>query len=147
MSRALCLLLALTFAAAHGQEHLGIAKANETARVVTHSRALSKAAGGIDGALQLLQDARLTPSLRKQLWGSGEASSDGVTFQNAAIRTVSPDGKTLESEVLERPLATLESVHLYGDSRTTYLITVDYSAGFGSYSGPATLLLEISDGR
>jgi hypothetical protein len=33
------------------------------------------------------------------------------------------------------------------DNSFTYLVTADYSPGFGSYSGPATSLLEISEGR
>lgn len=48
---------------------------------------------------------------------------------------------------LERPLAKLRKVQLYGDSKLTYLLTVNYSAGFGSYSGPITNLVEVKNGR
>src|SRR5207248_8089345 len=41
----------------------------------------------------------------------------------------------------------LRTAQLYGDSRLTYLLTVDYSAGFGSYSGSITSLVEVKSGR
>jgi hypothetical protein len=56
-------------------------------------------------------------------------------------------GTVVEPQELERPLARLERTHLYADDRATYLVTVDYSAGFGSYNGPITFLLEVTAGR
>ena len=69
-----------------------------------------------------------------------------VPLRNAELRLVRWDGLPVESEPLERPLAKLESTRLYGGSRETYLLTVDYSAGLGAYSGPATFLLEVVGG-
>ena len=104
-----------------------------------------------------MQDARLTPSLRKKLWGAGELGYDDMDpemrsfksspLRNAGLRIVKSNGMPTESVELERPLARLERAHLYADSRETYLVTADYSAGFGSYSGPATSLLEVGEGR
>jgi len=125
------------------------------AHLVTYqSVPLSKATNGIEGELQLMQDARLTPSLRTQLWGTGPSGSDaaepplnGGPLLNAEVRIVNSDGKPVVSEELERPLTKLEAARLYSGSGRTYLVTVDYSAGWGSYSGPITFLVEITDGR
>jgi hypothetical protein len=111
------------------------------------SMSLTKQTNGIDGELRVLQDARLTPSLKDQMWGTGDAGADTASLQNATVRLVRADGLLVQSEELERPLSRVESVHLYADRRSTYLLTVDYSAGFGSYSGPATFLLEVRSGR
>ena len=128
-------------------------------RLVVFQRVpLSRAANGIDGELQLMQDSRLTSSLfRQKVWGFGDLATEDAEvhesvlkdgpFQKAYVRIVSSDGRALESEPLERPLARLEGVHLYSDNKNTYLVTVDYSAGWGSYSGPATLLAEVKSGR
>jgi hypothetical protein len=117
---------------------------------------LSKTSNGIDGYLELRQDARLTPKLRALLWGTGnvdiDENRDLAIFKsepprNASIRIVDQAGKVLEEQALERPLAKLRTAKLYGDSRVTYLLTVDYSAGFGSYSGPITNLAEVKGAR
>jgi len=44
-------------------------------------------------------------------------------------------------------VAEVTSVHLYGDRRATYLVTVDLGAGLGSYSGPVTRLAEVRQGQ
>ena len=122
------------------------------ARSAVFQRArLSNAENGLNGELELVQDSRLTPALRERLWGGGELTPDSPIFRtaplrNAELRLVRWGGLPVESEPLERPLAKLESTRLYGGSRETYLLTVDYSAGFGSYSGPATFLLEVAGG-
>jgi hypothetical protein len=117
---------------------------------------LSQASSGIDGYLELLQDARLTPELTGLIWGTGDINIDDdpklADFRsnpphNGAIQVVDRAGKILEVKNLERPLAKLRSAQLYGDARLTYLLTVDYSAGFGSYSGPITSLVEVKNGH
>ena len=117
---------------------------------------LSQTSNGIDGYLELRQDGRLTQKLTGRLWGTGDVDIDDdpvlTVFKNdpprnAVIRMVDHRGKVVESKELERPLAKLRTEHLYGDSRLTYLLTVDYSAGFGSYSGPITRLAEVTGGR
>jgi hypothetical protein len=113
--------------------------------VSDHAR-LTMAANGIDGELQLLQDARVTPALQKKLWEMGGVPED---FANAAVRIVKPDGAVADSTELERPLARLDPMpaNLYDDSRQTWLVTTDYSTGTGSYAGPITTFVEVHDGR
>jgi len=67
--------------------------------------------------------------------------------RNAVIQVVDRSGKVLDAKTLQRPLAKFRTGQLYGDSRLTYLLTVDYSAGFGSYSGPITNLVEVKTGH
>ncbi len=121
-----------------------------------YSLPLTQRINGVDGHLQLRQDARLNEKLSQLLWGSGGDNLEGkqalAVFKgapprNAVIQLVDSAGKVLHSEVLERPLAKLRIEHLYGDVRRTYLLTVDYSAGFGSYSGPITSFIEVHDGH
>jgi hypothetical protein len=44
-------------------------------------------------------------------------------------------------------MASIEAAKLYGDDRITYLVSVDYSVGMGSYNGPYTSLLEVALGK
>jgi hypothetical protein len=106
--------------------------------------------------LELRQDARLTLKLSGLLWDAGDvnigddpelAMFKSEPPRNAAIQVVDQSGKVLEEKRLDRPLAKLRTAQLYGDSRLTYLLTVDYSAGFGSYSGPITNLVEVKSGH
>ena len=105
---------------------------------------------GIDGYLLLTQDERLTLKLAERLWGIGDVDIDDdpklKTFKdeplrNAMIQIVDHAGQVVDSKDLEAPLARLQSAQLHGNSSLTYLLTVDYSAGFGSYCGPITTLL------
>lgn len=117
---------------------------------------LSKKANQVDGKFQIMEDARLTPRLRTKLWGTGGNDIDEdpalsafkqKPLYNAQLRILASDGTIAEAFPLERPLAKLGIARLYGDSRPTYLVTVDYSAGFGSYSGPITMPVEVHDGH
>jgi hypothetical protein len=112
---------------------------------------LQRAAHGIDGELRLVLDSRLTAAVEKKVWGTGTDAANeeigGAPLRKAAIHLVDSQGKIVQSEELEHPLAKLERVRLYGDQRDTWLVTVDCSAGFGSYSGPVTELLEVRGGR
>ena len=124
--------------------------------VVVAQLPLSQSENQIDGKLQILEDARLTPPLRKALWGTGGVDIDEdpslAEFKadpphNAMVRIVTSKGVVVQTFPLERSLVRLETVKLYGTPHLTYLITVDYSAGFGSYSGPVTMPLEVRNGR
>jgi hypothetical protein len=117
---------------------------------------LSHASSGIDGYLELRQDVRLTPKVVGLLWGAGDVNIDDdpelAAFKsdpprNGTIQIVDRAGKVLEAKKLERPLAKLRTARLYGDAKLNYFLTVDYSAGFGSYSGPVTSLLEVKGGH
>lgn len=146
------LLFASPFACGFGQTQDQAAALYETAFRLP----LSHRSNGIDGYLELRQDVRLTPKLSGIMWGTGDvninddpelATFKGEAPRNAVIQVVDQAGKVLELKKLERPLAKVRTVQLYGDSRLTYLLTVDYSAGFGSYSGPITTLVEVKSGQ
>lgn len=117
---------------------------------------LTKGANGVDGELVLLDDARLTPKLLDLMWGTGGIDIDDdpalAIFKNdlphnAVIQIMARDGSVVDRLELERALVKLQTTKLYGNSKITYLVMVDYSAGFGSYSGPVTLPLEVGDGH
>jgi hypothetical protein len=134
--------------------------ANETQATLRYKTTarlpLSQASSGIDGYLELRQDARLTPELIGLLWGTGDINNDDdpklAVFKsnpprNGAIQVVDRAGKILAVKDLERPLAKVRTAQLYGDAKLTYLLTVDYSAGLGSYNGPITSLVEVKNGH
>jgi hypothetical protein len=119
---------------------------------------LSQSENEVEGKIQIMEDSRLTPQLRKSLWNTGALDTgidDDPTLaafrreapHNAQLRLIGADGAVLEVSSLERPLARLDVAKLYGTARLTYLVTVDYSAGFGSYSGPITMLVEVHNGH
>ena len=117
---------------------------------------LSQVANGVDGELQILKDARITRAIAKQVWNTGGLdveqedyipSSKESPVRNARIQVVARNGAVLDSEELERPLARIGTAHLYPNAKASYLLSVDYSAGFGSYSGPITFVVEVSGGR
>ncbi len=113
---------------------------------------------GVDGAVELLEDARIRPEQLKpeQMLGGDPCSpvADAPTpafceavkkaLRFARVRLVSRDGLELSTLTLERPLASIEMVHLRPDM-PSYQVTVDLSAGFGSYSGPTTRFAEVTN--
>lgn len=128
-----------------------------SSRLVVGARiTLTQAVNGVDGELQILKDERITASIAKTVWNKGAfegkpedtvSSFKELPPRNAQIRVVDRHGKVIDSEKLERPLARLGIAKLYADSKVTYSVTVDYSAGFGSYSGPITSFVEVSGGH
>lgn len=113
---------------------------------------------GVAGFLQILEDARLTPAMRKKIWGiAGHDPSFALSpsefahiapeLRNAHLRLVNGAGKVLVDDSFDVGLAQIKTVFLYGTRFPTYLVTSDYSIGMGSYAGPFTELVEISDGR
>jgi hypothetical protein len=123
--------------------------------VVAGSISLSAASDGFDGRLELLEDSRLSPALKKALWESGgpEMALDpkdplykdlaSIPLRNATLRLRDAHGKVVAEKTLEREMARIGFVSLHPGWRTI-LVTTDLSAGFGSYSGPDTELLEVS---
>jgi hypothetical protein len=67
--------------------------------------------------------------------------------RNAILRIVDRGGRVAGQKRFDKPLAAMEEAYLYGDDRVTYPISVDYSVGMGSYSGPATSLVEVAGGK
>ncbi len=115
---------------------------------------LSQVSNGIDGRIELLMDARLSPSVREQLWGKGDWSlvlpQDSNLFKdfsalpplNAKLRIRDDTGKLVAERSLERPLANLEEWRPASE-KGGYLLSIDFSAGFGSYNGLGTTLLQV----
>jgi hypothetical protein len=107
---------------------------------------LTQPVHGIDGTLQLVQDARLTVAMQRKLWNTGETST--LTLRNAALRIVRRDNTIVDSIDFERPMARLAKVRLYGTpGRETFLVTVDFTAEAGSYNGPITYLVDVVGGH
>lgn len=145
------LLLAFIFLAATSVEA-------QQARQFTVSQKLelTQRVDGVDGSLLVLSDARLTSQLRKKMWGEGDwgfviSESDPLykVFsanppRNAILRLVDIHGHKLAEQKLERPIASVDHARLQ-DDKPTFLVTVDYSIGFGSYAGLTTLLLDVSN--
>jgi hypothetical protein len=150
-------LALLLVAAACSPRPVQPAYAVQTAFAVTRGR------DGVDGRVELLQDARIRPAMHeaiREAYGDDPCSADPPPVLRdlcpprgrrpllpARLRLVDASGRVVESRAFERPLAELSVAHLYADARPTYLATVDLSAGFGSYSGPLTRPVEVRDGR
>jgi hypothetical protein len=123
---------------------------------ITQSLRLNEAENGIDGALQVLTDSRLSSELQKQMWGVGDWSfvlpqgdARRAEFKqshpkNAQLRIVTDTGLVLRDVSLEQPLARITEAHLW-NGKTSFFVAVDYSVGFGSYAGVTTLLLYVVD--
>jgi hypothetical protein len=111
-------------------------------------------AGRASDALVVLLDRRLTADLRKAMWGTTSdvgmalAPTDPrqAVFQrrpvlNAQLRLVSPHGTVLDELKTSYPLAEVGEAPIRGLPYSVFQFSVDESAGFGGFSGPATLLL------
>lgn len=125
---------------------------------VTQTLRLHKAANGVDGALQVLTDSRLSSELRNQMWGGRDwsfvlpqgdarrAAFERNPPRNAELRIVTDKNVVLRKVAVERPLARITEARVRND-KTSFLVAVDYSVGFGSYAGITTLLLDVVEGQ
>ena len=116
---------------------------------------LTMATDGFDGTLELLEDERLTLKLENALWQTGGPGlaldpSDPLLKQltvppleHALLRLTDVQRNVIAELALERELARTQIATLHAGFRTI-LVTTDLSAGFGSYSGPLTELLDLS---
>jgi hypothetical protein len=137
---------------------LPVIAAQQPRLLLARSLTLNAALDGFDGRLELLEDARLTPELKKILWESGGPEMvlgpkdplykdlTSIPLRNAVLGLIDAHGKVIAQKRLEREMARMRLVSLH-PGRRTILVTTDLSAGFGSYSGPATELLEVVGGR
>ena len=108
---------------------------------------LRQATHGVDGQLQLMEDARLTLAMQRKFWNTGE-TGNLTSLRNAALRIVKRDNTLVETIELERPMARLTRVSLYKTpGPETFQLTVDYTAEAGSYNGPITSFVEVKDGH
>jgi len=131
--------------------------AQESAYTVAQAYALHKDPNGIDGTVQLLIDKRLTGSVQDELWGKGDWSFvfptgsklhdefAAIPPHKAKLRIAESNGKTVTDHDLETPLAKLKAWNPTSATHEIFLLSQDYSAGVGSYSGPVTTLLKVSD--
>jgi hypothetical protein len=114
------------------------------------------------GSIQILEDARLTRSLASRMWKTavdpvlvlGEDTPEAKTFETkplrpARLRQIDRSGAVVLDIIPneQAPIARLEERRLGPPSAPIYLITTDDSAGFGSYSGLATMLYAVQAGR
>jgi hypothetical protein len=125
--------------------------------VVAQEFSLHQKENGIEGTLCLSMDKRLTPKVQEELWGHGEWSfvftpesslyRDFSSLPPAKARLSIADltGKIVAQRDLDRALARLEPLNPAGRSNRLFLVAQDYSGGLGSYSGPVTTLLMVSD--
>lgn len=126
---------------------------------VHRSLPLDKAVNGTDGALQILEDGRITPALRGEMWrqtndtdlilGAKDplrAALAKQPLQPAHLRFVDGAGQVLADQPFDVPLADIDAEPLH-DGGPTYLVSADHSIGMGSYAGLETTLIEIDKGK
>lgn len=113
------------------------------------------------GRIELLEDARMRPEMREAITGAygsdpcanrppsvlAALCSDPhrAPLRPAVLRLVDAGGHVVAARTLERPVAELGGAGLYGNNgrdRRSYTLTVDLSAGAGSYSGPYTRFVD-----
>ncbi len=118
---------------------------------------LTLTADGFTGRLELMEDARITTELDKIMWQSGgpDMALDpndpllkqfaSSPLQPAVLRLRDAKGHIVAEKKLEREQGRLEVHQLHPGNRSIF-VTTDLSAGFGSYSGPLTQVLDTSKG-
>lgn len=124
--------------------------------VISQRLRLTTTANGLNGWLEVVIDSRLTPELQEQMWGNGDWSfvfPEGdplyAVFEkkpprNAQLRISADDGTVVQNLALDQPLARIKEVQLI-NGKTSFLVGVDYSVGFGSYAGVTTQILDVRD--
>ncbi len=119
---------------------------------------LTNYSNGIDGSILVLIDERingLTGGMLKDAYSGAETlhlqldptiwSLEPGEVRQALLLVVDRELRTLYHEQLGRESARLDRVYLYPDrSKPTFIVTRDYSIGWGSYNGPISYFLEVS---
>jgi len=146
----LCLLLLLA-APAWADEPAGFA--------IHQSLALDQATFGIDGALQILEDSRIRPRLRDDMWQETTdpdlvLSEDDplrtalakAPLQSAHLRLIDATGTVVADQALGVPLGDIDRQQLH-DGAPTFLVSADHSLGIGAYAGLETVLMTVEHGQ
>jgi len=119
---------------------------------------LTKAANNIEGWFEVLADSRITPELKKKMWGKGdwETVLDAKDPLRESFTKDAPDdvlfritmknGYVAKTEPLDRPICVVKPEQWPGGG-VIYFITVDYSADAGEGATLSTRLLEIHGAR
>ena len=126
---------------------------------VHQSLALDQAANGIDGALQILEDNRITPALRSDMWQQTTdldlvlAADDPLRkalsktpLRDAHLRLIDAAGKVTADQAFDVPLAEIDRQLLH-EGAPTFLVSADHSLGIGSYAGLETSLMAVDHGE
>jgi len=120
---------------------------------------LTSRANGLDGLLVLETDARLRGATWGSIWGKGPwleslaPESDAYREfsvappRNAVLSLRGADGKVISQRVLSVPLAKLETWSGAAPGKALFLLIEDRSSSAGSYSGPVTSIISVSNGR
>jgi hypothetical protein len=144
---ALFLLIILPRAAVSQMPHLAVVKTIQ----------LTDAFDGFNGALQLLEDARITPEVGRALWEMGDpdtvfyGDADRIkqltvpALRPAVLRLADTNHKIVFEKTLEREQARVQIEALHPGQRTI-LVNTDLSIGMGSYAGPRTELYQLKGG-
>lgn len=119
---------------------------------ISKSYPLTEAVHGINGVLQLLQDSRLTKDDYNKQFGTTGCDEMGThkSALGAVLRIRSKREEVfriVESHTYNVSVAWLEEVRLNEAYKPAYLLTLDESIGWGSYTGPTTYFYEIADGK
>ena len=127
---------------------------------VHQSLKLDRATYGLEGTLEVLEDARITPELQEAMWRVSAdprqvlADNDPKrpTFEknslrDAKVRLITSDGRIAFEDKFVWPLAQLEATPLTNAGDPVIFVTTDNTTNFGSYKGTATRLLEFNRGK
>jgi hypothetical protein len=74
-------------------------------------------------------------------------SIKNAPLKNGILRLIDRQGNVTSVVSFDKPLAKITKTYLYGTKMPTYLVSVDYGVGMGSYAGPATKLVEVHRGK
>lgn len=107
--------------------------------VVYQRLPLIKNQHGSDGAVVIMRE-------RSMLAVEQYSPEEPETPCNARLILVGRNDVPRAVHELERPLAKIEAEQLIGGKPASFALTVDYSSGIGSYSGPATRFFDVTAG-
>jgi hypothetical protein len=127
---------------------------------VFQSIPLQRASDGLDGALELFQDERISEDMRAKMRGFAHVmycyndtlaalceSMRTRPLKPTLVRLVDAQNRVLDSRLFERELGSEQAIPLYGRSPRAFTVAIDFSAGFGSYSGEITFFADVQAGR